>query len=260
MKKRINGFLQKYFGIKLIHSGLGFFKKYSIYKTRPIYVEFYGPSGVGKTTLFRSAKKSNKNRWLPLQNFKEIYLSRLKRNTLIPDSIYQFLAEDKIEEVLENPMYPMSSVKMDKIRFFYSTLIDDLLIKSFNKNYTIVSEEGLIQIYTSSIMKLCCREESDFREFLKDRAVIYCYAPAEVIANQIIKRNKNEKNLRIEHATDSFNELVEKQFLELENKNKLIRKLKELTVPVLLVDTTIEIKENVKRINEFIQDLQKNNI
>jgi hypothetical protein len=260
MIRRINRILHNYLGVRLTGSGKGFLKKVGNHRTKPVCIEFVGVQGVGKTTLLENASNANNNKWLDARDFKYLFFHHLNHNMLdnAPD-FYQELASHKLQRVAKRNY--SSADKMRVLSFHYSVLKDDVLFRQFNKNYTIVSDEGMMHSYGSSIRELYDRDkerfdEKWFKEFLKGRAIVYCYAPAEHIAKQVVRRAKLTGKLVPPHKVNSFVELVMELKKELKNKSTFINILQGFDVPMLSINTSDNIAHNAERVNNFIKELQ----
>ena len=101
-------------------------------------------------------------------------------------------------------------------------------------------------------------ENSDqFMNLTKNRAIIHCYAPAEKIAERVLKREKEQGNLLPQYKVCSKEVLIEVVENSLKIKNDFISTMKNY-VPILEIDTSNDINENVKRIDQFIIKHQHN--
>ncbi len=94
-------------------------------------------------------------------------------------------------------------------------------------------------------------------ELMKERAVIYCYTHPEVIAQRIQKRTKETGKLLPQHKVNSFEELVEQQKETLKVKEEFVNILRDCDVPVLRINTSDNLQENAKKVNDFIKNLQQ---
>lgn len=261
MLRKINKLLAKYFGVKLIraeHRGL--FEKIKAKRSietdrRPLYIEFIGIPAVGKTTLFKKIKCSAKSGLIRLNDFLAFKSDEWDINLLDKLEVYQKLAAYNIERTAGS-----DRLATDKLRFFswYRTvIIQDATIERYNLYHTIISEEGLFHNFGPAIERLAKEEPAIYSELVKNRAIVYCYAPKERVAHQIIKREKKQGNLLPQYKTSSFEELVEVVEKSLEAKREFITSIKE-SLPILEIDTSNDIKSNVESIEQFILKLQQN--
>jgi len=150
--------------------------------------------------------------------------------------------------------------KLKVLSFFHKVLYQDGLIGLYNRNYTIISEEGLFHNFGNEIVSLLnSGDEVSVKELMRNRAVVYCYSTPEIIAHQIIKRYNETGKLLPQHKTDSFETLIEFQKEALINKERFIETLKSFNIPVLMINTSDDIESNAKKVNAFISSLQKKN-
>jgi shikimate kinase len=222
---------------------------------RPIYVEFVGISGVGKTTLYREVKKQRgkKAKWIDVREFLGSQKYPLKEELF---GKYQEIIDYKIKYIVNKSFSALDKMKL--ISFFYKNISEEIIVNYYNKNTTVIFEDGMLHNFSDALNYVYNSNKELFLELIKDRIVVYCYSTPETIANQIIKR-KNEGALRPQHKVSSFEELVEKQKQSLKNKEQFINILKENHVPFLMINTSDDIESNAKKVNAFISSLQKKN-
>lgn len=221
-------------------------------KGSPLYVEFLGTPGVGKSYIFNKIDKK-KQGWIRLKEFCQLYAH--EKNDSLTDSIsfYQDLVKDKISTTLKR-----DCLATDYLRYFhyFNIVINrDALVYKFNKDATIISEEGLFHNFGHCIEKLKGSDKEKFNEILKNRAIIHCFAPAEVIADRIIKRKKENGKILPQHKVDSRKELLQIVNQNLQDKQRFTNSFKEY-IPFLEINTADNIKQNVKKVEAFIEELQ----
>lgn len=221
----------------------------------PIYIEFVGVAGVGKTTLFN--KLNSDSKWISAAKFVRNHLNSQSIQFAATNSCYQILADSKIEQISKTD--DNSVDKLYLLHVFYQCLIHDSLIDTFNNNATIISEEGLIHNFGNNIEQILESGENELiSNLLKRRAIVYCISEPEIVARQIIKRFEETGKLLPHHKTKSFDELVAVQKQALKQKDNLLQLLKKHEVPILMIDTSNSTSENLVKINTFIKQLQKN--
>ena len=246
----INTFLGKTIGVNL--------KRVKISKVdkadgKPLYVEFVGVPGVGKTTLYNNVFKQIKNKWRDINELEQIFAEHNNGKATESYSCYQDLAQHKVSTVAS---YDYSGLdKMKIIKYFQSVLIKDSLVYLFNKEYNIVSDEGLIHNFGEGIIAFSNSKESDYKDLLKHRAIIYCETSASTIAKRIIEREKITGNLLPQHKVDSFDKLVLNQEKYLNNYRLIFDYTSKYNIPILSIDTSDPMHDNVQKSIEFMSKL-----
>lgn len=252
MANPINNILQHLFRVKISKA-----KKSIVHQTfkTPLLIELAGVKGVGKTTLLGQMKKTNKGGWMNFHHFRKLHFSQKHKEILDDLPVYQYLAQKQIDYVLRDFKEP--SVQLGRFSFYNSVLINDALCQLLNKKYLIISDEGLVDIMGPSVKMLSKDDPAGFEALLKNRAFIYCHAPVEQVAKQILKRIEATGRVNYDFKNKSFEELVAYTEDSLDFKTEFMTMLKSKGVPVLDIDTTENINENVRKIDEFIIKLQQ---
>lgn len=253
MMQKIKTILDRKLGLRISRSA-GRLEKYLIKDNRksPLYIDFMGPSGVGKTTLFNVAYK-NRDLLKPWFTPAElIHNSKEKKNNII-DDIYQDVAELKFNDIKEQAFYnPVQ--KLQQFAFVNKVLKEEINIQNLNKNHAIVFEDGFYHVYGREIVQLLQQDENKYNLFIKNRALILCVAPANIIAEQIFKR-KNKEGLRAQHIGKNLKELIVDQEKVLKERREIADFIKQKNVPVLTIDTSKNIEKNAKNVLDFIESL-----
>lgn len=220
---------------------------------RPLYIEFIGASGVGKTTLYKALEenKTTDDHWIERKQ----YLKRHKSTEENKNRIYQYLAERKFEKIMARD-YPLSD-KLDVLSFFFRNLNEEIRTFSQNEHYTIICEDGLFHNFGDCIAELYHENSKQFNELIKDRAIIFCNSNLENSVLQIQKRQSESGEIRPQHKDVELNILTEKQKVTLESKVKFAELLRNSGVPVLEINTADTLPANAQKVHEFIRQLQQ---
>src|SRR5690554_1490183 len=260
MINKINLFLYKFFGYRLTKTQTGFeVKKISKTQTKPLYIEFVGAFGVGKTTLFNNLNNERNKSWVVASDY--IYLNRKMINREIIESAgfyYQELAKYCMVDLMERKILPTD--KMSKFNFLHSKLLEEIFILLNNKEFTIINDDGFLHNCTNAFIKLYNYDKALFEQSIKHRIVVYCYTSPDVLANQILKRQKETGFLSIFHTHENLTELINKQKVFLDEKRELISLLKKYNRPILNINTSDPLEENCRKVKEFILKNQNENI
>ena len=246
----INTFLGKSIGINLKRVKI---RKVDKAEGKHLYVEFVGVPGVGKTTLYNNVFKQIKNKWLDISELQQIFAEHSNGKASESFSCYQDLAQHKVTTVAS---YDHSGLdKMKILKYFHSVLINDSLVYLFNKEYNIMSDEGVIHNFGEGIVALSKYKESEYKDFLKQRAIIYCETSASIIAKRIKEREKITGNLLPQHKVDSFDILVQHQEKALYNYRHIFDYSSKYNIPILPINTSEPMYDNIQKVIEFMTKL-----
>ena len=245
----INTFLGKAIGVNLKRTKI---RKVPMVQREPIFLELAGTSGVGKTTLYKNIFSKIKNNWFNVHEFREI-LKNVDYEIIESLPYYQELAQLKVKSV--DSMNFSGINKMNLIAYFYSVLIDDSLVHLYNKSYKVISEDGLIHNFSECFSSLSKSGKEAFASTLKYRAIIYCHTTAEIVAERILERQREIGQLRPQHKVDSFQELILLQKKNLNSYGQFIDNLSKYNVPILSIDTSDPMHDNVQKAIEFMSKL-----
>lgn len=262
INKVINRLLDRYLGLRIVRSKRDSDNIFFLPEDRltnnqtpkPIYIEFVGISGVGKSTLFSLINLSKCN-GIALGEFKKQKLLRDTRLSLTDDSLYQFLGDRKMSEVYSSERI-IGIDKMWYIKYFFDIMVDDFVVYKRNLQNTILSDEGLVHNFDRQIEELYDESESGFNNLMKGRAIVYCYSSANLVAEQIMKRFRETGSLLPHHRFSNIKDLVKDQEEELEKKSKFIEFLCMKNIPVLKIDTAGDLRTKTELIYSFINNLQ----
>lgn len=253
MSHFINKILSKTIGFNLTRAKI---RRVDKIKEEPFYVEFVGVPGVGKTTLYESVFKDVKRKWRDIHEFQRIFIEHADGQAAESLSCYEELAQHKMQSVESRNYTGIDQMKL--VKYFHSVLIADSLVYLFNKDYNVMSEEGLIHNFGESILALSKSNEEGFQSLIKKRAVVYCHTSPEIVAKRILEREKKTGRLLPQHKVSSFDELVNLQKKSLELKQQLIDFLSKNDIPILSIDTSNPMTGNVAQVKHFLTKLTYN--
>lgn len=252
MSHLINNILSKTIGFNLIRAKI---RKVDKIKGDPVYVEFVGVPGVGKTTLYKNVFKEIQRKWQDIHELKNT-LKHIEDQDAESLLCYQELAQHKMQSIKTRNFSGIDQMKL--VKYFHSVLIADSLVYLFNNDYNVMSEEGLIHNFGDSLLALSKSNKEEFENLMKHRAVVYCHAPAEIVAKRILEREKKTGRLLPQHKVSSFDELVNLQNESLKLKQQLIDFLSKHDIPILSIDTSDPMTGNVAQVKHFLTELTHN--
>lgn len=216
----------------------------------PMYVEFVGVPGVGKTTLFKHVLDKLEDNWLKLEQFRKRFPPLVDYKTTDSLSFYQEVAAHSMQTVLSSEYNALD--KMRFITHFHSVILKDSLV-SLHNEYKFISDEGLFHNCSESVLAVAERNKDAFKELIKNRVLIYCYASAETVANRVVEREKRTGDLLPQYKHASYEDLLKAVNKDLEKAQKLINTLAGYTIPILSVNTENAIADNVREVKEFVE-------
>lgn len=253
MSHLINKVLSKTIGFNLTRAKT---RRVDKIKGNPLYVEFVGVPGVGKTTLYKNVFKEIKRKWRDIHELKTIFIKHAEDQNAESLLCYQELAQHKMQSIETRNYSGIDQMKL--VKYFHSVLIADSFGYLFNNDYNVMSEEGLIHNFGDSLLALFKGNKEEFENLMKHRAVVYCHAPAEIVAKQILEREKKTGRLLPQHKVSSFDELVNLQNESLKLKQQLIDFLSKHDIPILSIDTSDPMTGNVAQVKHFLTELTHN--
>lgn len=254
MKNKIKKWLDSYLGIQIIKTpgraiGKVDFDKESL----PVFIDFIGPSGVGKTTLYNEVYKQRRHPmdWLSPKEF-----IHAQGNIMLDGNIpsdYEEIVRMKIENVCRNEIYKPIQM-LNQFSFLQKVMKEEIIIKTFNSNQKVIYEDGFFHVFGEEIKLLLEKDSERYESFIQNRALILCVSTPEKIASQIIKREKVEGR-RAQHINKDLETLIQQEDKTLEMRKNLAHFFGAQGVPILVVDTSNPLNENGKEITSFIKGL-----
>lgn len=172
-----------------------FFRKIKRYK-KPLYIEFLGASGVGKTYLYKRVIRKQKN-WVDKKN----YDYNLARGWNVP--FYELLAEEKIKLINKSGYSNLD--KMFLFTFSEAVLLRDLYIKTTNHDLIVSNDDGILHNYTDVLNNIITNKPSqDLIWFLSNRLAVFCHASPEVLVERIYNRKEKDGQIRPQHKNKTY--------------------------------------------------------
>lgn len=217
----------------------------------PVYIEFIGASGVGKSTLFEKVMNKSWKKWMSIKHFEVLYRQKLKSRDFDKQPLYQELALYRINEVVSAQDEILPFDMLEACSSGYNTISLDALVHLYNKESIVISEEGLLQFNSNAIKHLITSDKNSMKSLLNNRAVVYCYTSPEIVVDRILKREMETGNIWFKHKGLSKDELYKVVSDNIEEKHNLIKVL-EKHIPILYIDTNEDLKNNRKKVIDFI--------
>ena len=217
--------------------------------SKGLTVEFVGPPGVGKSTLFQTLL-SRKRKWLGIGEYRNaIHVAPQYLGTGL-DEIYQALAIHKMDIVANSDFIPTDKLRI--LGYFYSVLQNDKALALHNPGYTVVLDEGLLHNFSSSVQQLIYRN-TQLDDFFAKRKVVQCSAAPETIAQQILRRQQETGNILPQHKGRTLNQLTMDQREVAIKMDEFCQDLQRVGIPLLKVNTEEEMGHNADLVKDFIE-------
>lgn len=232
-------------------------KKLSRLNSKPLYVEFTGVPGVGKSTIYKKLISDNNNLIKASDFTRKFTLKEREKNMIREDLFYNNILNNQIFTISQGK-YPAID-KLTMLNTFKRILIEDKVISTNNKNITIVDDEGFFKYFSYHINRIysLTEERNELFEKIINRVIIYCYSTPERITSQVLKRYQETGGLIVPFRNKSEEELKDIIKERLDKEEHFIHLMKEIKMPVLLIDTADNLEENIKKINDFIKNQQQ---
>lgn len=216
---------------------------------RPLYIEFIGVSGVGKSTIFNELSKYEDN-YCTLVNFIKQNRNIKIDNLIDKDSIYENLAK-KQWNIIQNKDV-LNSDKFRIAHWNYKTLIEDVKVVKYNRNHLIISDEAILHNFQEALLEIKEEDPKSFKDFLINRAVVYCYSSVDGIVEQILRRKEETGRIVSHHKGKSIEELYDIVKRDLEEKEEFLEIMFNMGIPILRINTQDSLEFNSNKVKEFI--------
>lgn len=213
-----------------------------------LYVEFIGPAGVGKSTVFKALMKDSRS-LIKLDDYRRNgNIQPAKINTEF-DEIYHNLISHKLDQVYQNNFSPLDKIQV--LAYFHRVVEGDRIVMLHDRRNVVISDEGLLHNFRQGMEHEILHGRIP-SSFLANRMVINCHSTPERIAEQILKRHRDNGTILPQHKNKTVRQLA----LDLNLVCQQILTYKKILIqtglPVLDIDTSANTDLNVKHIMEFI--------
>lgn len=217
-----------------------------LYKLKPkVIVEFIGPAGVGKSTLFRETF-TNANFEFYTQNNIGIFENNLLKSD-IQNDVYNQLLLSKHENVLKLGENAFVNAKL--INYFSRIIKDDIIIQNSITACGFILEEGLSHNFSKELLGL---SDNLFSVALLNRVLIYLRPDnPELVVQRIRKRQNEGGHTVVHHSGKTDRELLNIALNSIVNFDNLLVRAKQFAIPYVKISA--EDTDGVHRINHFLK-------
>ncbi len=157
-------------------------------------VEFIGPSGVGKSTLFAQLALCRQDWMVRSEIERDANLSaRFLARPGVPAWVYERLMFAKFEEIRELPL--SSATKAAQVRYALNKLLADLAMRTRPPARGVITDDGICHNFSLQITQMAehfqsPEAEAELARFLAGRALIRLAATPERVMHQLRLRHQ----------------------------------------------------------------------
>ncbi len=223
---------------------------------KPIKVEFLGPSGVGKSTLYREVKKTRRTKdlWVPFSSF-PIQTDGLELKSENFPEPHQALLEKKLNAIAQQRDYPIIT-KLRLVFFFVKNIKKDILLSNVNKENIVLWDDGPIHNFSSQIVGLADENPKHFKDLIKNTAFVFCSCSASGLVQNVYSRENEFGKTRPQHRNKSYDTLLRAAEKNLENKRAFFDLLKKHQASYIEINTEESLQDNAQKVRLFVNGLK----
>lgn len=222
-------------------------------RDQPVYIEFIGPSGVGKSTLYNAFKqhRTDKDTWIGIDEFLR-HLARPEINQRGTRDLQTHHQAEMEGYGQEDPSFRDLDFYMN---YFFRNLKEDILQFSHNTQSMVVSDEGLFHNFGDCLMALQAETEAEaqVRAITRNRAIVLCHGAPETIARQIRDRESRTGVINPRHVGLSDEELMEMHRSLEDTYAERSSFITSLGIPILELHTADLPDDNMERFRTFLR-------
>ena len=223
--------------------------------TKKIKVEFVGPPGVGKSTVYRillSSRKKEDN-WFTPEEIYQVKERLVSPSDVIPLSNHYEKAIDLIYNLIISNSKTTTTYKINTLRYAHYILNQDNVIQSLNLKFKAVFDEGVFHT-PEYMVELNKKDEESFKAILRNKATVNFYNSPEAIVNNF-KERMEQGWITYLHLNKTDDELLKLTNTEIQNRKELLGLVEQNKVPVLDVNTADIPQLNAIKIKTFLATL-----
>ena len=240
----------------------------SNHKSKGLIIEFVGPPGVGKTTLFNKVFENHWDNWFSKNNM--IYL--VNKSEKFPFNFLEDKEERMYNELLIAKYDEVNEINLplQKKTLLYDFYVQELQYDAFARYSDIpkglILEEGIIHNFGTNIVDFYANSyrrkigEEFFHYIFFNRSIICLEASVEYIVNNLKKRSIEHPNFADEfYRFFGYNEAKKVVEKDLSINSKLLAIADRYKASTLKLNTETGVQsELIQEINGFITNEMNN--
>lgn len=210
-------------------------------------VEFVGPSGVGKTFLYRSIENQLSRDWVLefTTNASDSPLNSQK------NSSHQLLWNIKRRLVEQDK--PPPPQRRELLRYFLWILDRDNQIQALKSGAGFFFDEGIVHNFA---IEICMLNDLNATSFFSNRAIVYLRPEnLEITVGRIRERERRGGHVVVTHQGLSDEQLLEKTREKISALDLLVSRGKNLGLKVLEVPAELATRNQQRRVLRFQNQL-----
>ena len=250
-------------------------------------VEFYGPSGVGKSTIYEELKGKWKKdfNWIPsyhlyakneikFESLSKFLLTvtRITKNGNIDDVAMKeagdrFVAQypEFLDALWNNILFKQKKsyngldLRFERAKYFYTTIQKIQFLRESNSKKIALVDEGLIHRISRGLYKSenLIEEIDEIKHLLQimplPDALIYVETDVQENAKRLARRKKVISMHKLLSTTEMENIISETQ----ERMEIITKILEDKGIPILRVDARLHVFTNVTKVISFVKYLKR---
>ena len=228
-----------------------------------LIIEFMGPSGIGKTTLFNEIWRYHKKKWFSKN---DIVLLK-EKNDIDPFSIFDDFNSTLYEKLLWKKFFltfqgdRLLKTKVSLYEFYRKQIEIDIFVSHYKLPKGLLSDDGICGNFLEEVIYILLKtKENDallyeIKKFFSNRSIVYFHANPSIIIDHLKQRSIDKPNSNNDYYSfygpdiDSFVQNMIDKF------EILINLLEDMNIPIIKIDMKNESRvEQVQKVNSFINN------